>query len=400
MAKLAETSALIGPISAFNTQRLLEKVRTLSDIALEGRGLGSQGLEEAATLIADAFAKTGLKPGGDNDGFFQAFTARDQHGNPVKLKNVVGVIPGKHPSLKDQTVVIGAHYDHLGLGWPDVREENLGQVHPGADDNASGIAVLTELAEIMGKTLKPARTLVFVAFSGEEAGRLGSTHYVKSITSPVFAMLNLDSVGRLQDRKLMVLGSESASEWPHIFRGIGFVTGIQSSMIREPLDASDQISFHEAGIPAVQLFTGAHADYHRPGDTADKIDGEGLAKVAEVSQQVLEYLLSREEPLNVQLGSHNTSAASGKGRKVSLGSIPDFTYEGEGYRLDGVMPDSPAQAAGLAKMDVITAIDGQAVKGLRDISTVLKGLTPEQTIVITFTRNGVEQQTKAILTSK
>ena len=133
---------------------------------------------------------------------------------------------------------------------------------------------------------------MFVAFSAEEAGRIGSEHYTRNgVTHPVsqtIGMLNLDSLGRLFDKRLMVLGAETASEWPHIFRGIGFVTGIPSVMISQSFDASDQVSFHEAAVPAVQLFSGPHADYHRPGDTADKIDADGLVKVAEVSKQVLE----------------------------------------------------------------------------------------------------------------
>jgi S1-C subfamily serine protease len=211
-------------------------------------------------------------------------------------------------------------------------------------------------------------------------------------------MLNLDTVGRLYDRKLMVLGSESASEWPHIFRGIGFVTGIQSVMVSEPLDASDQISFQQAGVPAVQLFSGPNADYHRPGDTADKIDVDGLVKVAEVGKQVVEYLASREQPLTSHVNAGGQSQAQqGSARRVSLGSIPDFTYQGPGYRLDGVVPESPAQQAGLKKSDIILRIDSVDIQGIRDMSTVLKSLQPGQQILITFMRDGATLKTKAML---
>ena len=213
-------------------------------------------------------------------------------------------------------------------------------------------------------------------------------------------MLNLDTVGRLFDNKLMVLGAESASEWPHIFRGIGFVTGIKSVMVNEPLDASDQISFHKAGVPAVQLFAHAHTDYHRPGDIAEKIDADGLVKVAEVSMQVLDYLSGREEPMTIKLAGHKASGKTAASRKVSLGSIPDFTYQGDGYRLDGVVPDSPAEQAGLGKMDIIVGIDDTPIKGLQDISKLLKTLKPGQKINIHYLRDGAQHQTQVELKSK
>ena len=402
-AQLSASIALIDPVSAFDTARMMETVRYLSDQTLQGRGLGSVGLERAADYIAESFKQAGLKPGGDNGSYFQYFSANDEDGKPQTLKNVIGVIPGRHPTLSAQNLVCGAHYDHLGLGWPDVREQNRGKVHHGADDNASGIAVMLELAHVLGSQFQPDRNLVFAAFSAEEAGRLGSKHYVQhQKTFPVSktsAMLNLDSVGRLFDNKLMVLGAETASEWPHIFRGIGFVTGISSVMVSEPLDASDQISFHEAGVPAVQLFSGAHTDYHRPGDTVNKIDANGLIKVAEVSKQVLEYLAGREEPMTVHLVGHQVSERTG-GRKVSLGTVPDFTYQGKGYRLDRVVPSSPAAQAGLGEMDIIVGINDTPITGIRDISNVLKALKPGQKIQIRYLRDGKQHQTQAELTSK
>ncbi len=403
-AQLPISAALADPVTPFDAARMMETIHHLSSEKLEGRGLGSAGLEQAASYIAQFFREAGLEPAGDDGSYYQHFTVKGEDGRPRTLKNVIGILPGHHPKLSAENLVLGAHYDHLGLGWPDVRAQNRGKVHHGADDNASGIAVMLELARVLGGTFQPDRTLVFAAFSGEEAGRLGSKHYVHHEkdhpVSEAIAMLNLDSVGRLFDNKLMVLGGESASEWPHIFRGIGFVTGIPSVLVREPLDASDQISFHEAGVPAVQLFSGAHTDYHRPGDTADKIDADGLVKVAEVSKQVLEYLSSRETPMSSRLTAQRDSGQSLVSRKVSLGTIPDFTYQGEGYRLDGIVPASPAAEAGLGRMDVIVAIGERAIRGIRDISNVLKTMKPGQRIDIRYLRDGVEQQTEAELTQK
>lgn len=405
-ASLQKEKALIEPSSQFDRERMLNIVQKLSHQSLQGRGFATPGLEKSAKLIAQHFQDAGLQPGGDSvNDYFQHFTAHG--GDPQKqatLKNVIGILPGQHPVLKNQSVVIGAHYDHLGRGWPDAREENKGKVHPGADDNASGIAVLLELARVLGQSFKPDRTLVFVAFSGEEAGRLGSKHFVQQQRFPVkntIGMLNLDTVGRLNNKKILVLGAESASEWPHILRGIGFVTGIESSMVREALDASDQISFHEAGVPAIQLFSGAHADYHRPGDSADKIDSEGLLNIARVSQQVIEYLAARETPLNSRLSKPgNTTGKPTPKRQVSLGSIPDFSYEGNGYRLDGVMQGSAADKAGLRKLDIITRINDQEIQGLGDLSKVLKTLQPGQQITISYQRQGRIESTRAILNKK
>ncbi|VFN07434.1 MAG: Peptidase family M28, partial [Candidatus Kentron sp. G] len=239
-AKLPASIALIDPVSSFDAARMMETVRYLSDGKRQGRGLGSRGLEQAAEYIAESFRQAGLKPGGDNGGYFQSFTARGKDGEPRTTKNVIGVIPGRHPQLSARNLVIGAHYDHLGLGWPDVREYNKEKVHPGADDNASGVAVMLELAQVLGREHQPGRTIVFAAFSAEEAGRLGSKHYVENErnypVSQAIAMLNLDSVGRLFDNKLMVLGAQTASEWQHIVTA-RVISGVASHIQVEETEA-------------------------------------------------------------------------------------------------------------------------------------------------------------------
>lgn len=405
---LKKRSALVQPESGFNANTMLQTIHFLSDKKLAGRGFGEPGLDKAADFIASAFQQAGLKPAGDTtDSYFQHWT--EKAGQPQKeaiLKNIIGVIPGHHPVRKHESVVLGAHYDHLGSGWPDVRSGNAGKIHYGADDNASGVAVLLDLATKLGRNMKPDRTIMFVAFSGEEAGRSGSRHFVQYHkqypANKSIGMLNLDTVGRLGNNKVLVLGGNSASEWVHIFRGIGFVTGIPISMVSENLDASDQVSFHEAGIPAVQLFSGVNMDYHRPGDTADKIDSEGLVKIATISQQVIEYLAAREQPLTSQLSSSDTSNRTqpATSRKVSLGSIPDFTFNGDGYRLDGVTPDSPAANAGLLKGDIIIKLNDFEIHGLRDISKALKTMLPGQTISISYQRLGKTLTTQATLQVK
>jgi aminopeptidase N len=404
MGKLAAREPLAALPPVFSKDTMMETVRYLSGKELEGRGFGSRGLDKAADRIAEQFKLAGLMPAGDQDGsWFQSW--EDSGGEPQRkavMKNVIGIIPGKDPAMQGQSVVIGAHYDHLGLGWPEAREDQKGKVHPGADDNASGVAVLVELARVLAKAPQPERTIVFVAFTGEEAGKRGSQHYVLNEknypTDKCIGMVNLDTVGRLGKGKLLVLGAGSAKEWVHIFRGAGFVTGVDIETVSEELDSSDQKSFQEKGVPAVQLFSGPNADYHRATDTFDKIDAEGLVKVASVAKEAVEYLAGRSEPLTGPGAAPAAAQASTKTeRKVSLGTIPDFAYQGKGFRLSGVVAGSPAEAAGMKEGDVIIKVNASPIGGLKDFSDVLKTLKPGDRASIIFLRSEKEMKVDAVV---
>lgn len=393
---------------AFSAEGMGETVRALADPALEGRGFGTPGLERAARLIAERFRAAGLAPGGAGGSYFQSFRARG--GEPEEeavLHNVIGVLPGTRAEWAGQSVVLGAHYDHLGRGWPPGRAQDRGRIHPGADDNASGVAVLLELARALGPgsegAWRPERTLVFAAFAGEEAGRLGSRHYV-AVEGPhpasrAAAMVNLDTVGRLGSGKLLVLGAGTAREWVHIFNGAGFVTGVPLKVVARDPGGSDQVSFHEAGVAAVQLFTGPHPDYHRPTDTPDRVDGEGLVRVAAVVQEVLEYLAGRPDPLTSTLpGRPGEERATGDAegrRKVYLGTVPDFAHEGAGVRLADVAPGSPVDRAGLRPGDVIVELGKTPVESLSDYSRALKALSPGDEVRVRYLRHGEQREAAA-----
>ena len=404
IGKLAQRIPLAKPAPVFSKKRMMDTIRFLSSEELDGRGFGTQGLERAAEFIAAKFQEAGLKPAGDSEGSFYQ-TWEERGGSPerkVTMRNVVGVIPGKYSeqALGSQSVVLGAHYDHLGLGWPDVRDKNRGKIHPGADDNASGVAVLIELADVLGKSLNPDRSVMFVAFSGEEAGKKGSQHFVTTYKryppSQCIGMINLDTVGRLNKQKLLVLGAGTAREWIHILRGAGYVTGVEVVTVNEELDASDHKSFQAIGVPAVQLFSGPHLDYHRPSDTVDKIDAEGLLKVAALTKEIVEYLAGRDAHVTTTLTAGKKEVTAPRTtRKVSLGTIPDFAYSGDGFRISGVVPGSPAELSGLREGDIIFRLGSQTVENLKDLSTSLKALKPGDTIVITFQREGEEKTVKA-----
>ncbi|MGE3167103.1 MAG: M20/M25/M40 family metallo-hydrolase [Planctomycetota bacterium] len=387
---------LATPEPVFDGARLLEHVTFLAAPEREGRGVGSPGHTQAGDYIARAFEAAGLAPGGDGESYFQVWS---EPGGPagaaVSLRNVIGVLPGKRTDWASQSVVLGAHYDHLGRGWPDVREGNAGSVHPGADDNASGVAVLIEVARALASQAAPDRTIVFVAFDGEEWGLKGSRHYVAQAgarpATAARAMINLDTVGRLGAQKLLVLGTNTATEWPHIVRGVGFTTGVGADAVATDPGGSDQVSFHEVGVPAVQIFTGAHADYHKPTDTVDKVDRDGLTQVAVFVREAATYLAGREAPLTTNLtgGAPQPAVGStGEARRVSLGTVPDMAFNGKGVRLASVTPGSPAAQAGLADGDVIVAIDGVTLLDLKAYSEALKARKVGDTIRIRALRAG------------
>ena len=418
--KLAERPALATLDPIFSTQRLTTDVNFLASENLKGRGLASPELDLAADYIAEQFKEAGLEAiGGD---YFQSWkTDIKDLGSDIELKNVIGFIHGTDHHHDDESVVIAAHYDHLGLGWPDVRKGNEGKIHFGADDNASGVAVLLELARVLSKTLKPKRNVVFVALTAEEAGLLGSSHYIESDlpfpAEKAIAIINLDAVGRLEDKPLTVFGAGSASEWQQIFRDATAVTGVEIDTNTRPFGASDHINFHEIGVPGVQLFSGIHLDYHRPSDTADKIDSEGMVKVAEVVREAVAYLAERHDALSSQLGEiklpdgsqlsssheheheheheHNSQHQQKHkqrqhGRKVSIGTVPDFQFAGNGARINDIVPDSPAEKAGLQADDIIIAIDSHEISSLRDYAHVLRETHAGDTLSIRVLRGDDE----------
>ncbi len=405
-AKLAPRKALAELPPVFSSQRMRQDIDHLAAPAMAGRGLGSAQLDAAADYIAAQFRAAGLQPGGDSGGYLQTWRETvDGLDQEVRLSNVIAVLPGSDPRLAGESVVLGAHYDHLGRGWPDVRQGNEGQVHPGADDNASGVAVMLELARVLGSGWRPARSVIFVALTGEEAEKLGSRHYVRNPgahpTDKIIGMLNLDTVGRLGNDPLLVLGTGSAREWVHIFRGAGYVTGVPIKSVADDIGSSDQTSFLDLGVPAVQFFSGANADFHRPSDTADKIDEAGLVKVAAVVKETLEYLAARPDALHTTLtGGPQRDRNGGAGRRVLLGTVPDFAFTGPGVRLTGVSADTPAEQVGLRAGDIIVAINENEIRDLRAYSERLKALNIGQRVVIRFVRDGREQTVTTTLAAR
>lgn len=394
----------------FSASRMLSDITYLSSEAFKGRELGSPELDTAATYIAGEFRQAGLLPGGDANGYFQVWQqdAGAPKGN-IALRNVIGILPGTNPQLAGQSLVIGAHYDHLGMGWPDVRAAHQGKIHYGADDNASGIAVMLELARQIVPKWQPERTVIFVAFTGEEAGLFGSRHYVSNTkdypAEKIAAMLNLDTVGRLGNNPVTLFGTGTARELVHVFRGAGFVTGIPVNAVADDFGSSDQAAFIQAGVPAVQFFASAHEDYHAPGDTVDKIDTAGLIKVAAILKEATEYLANRIEPLTVTLPSQNAPTESiqtktKEKRTASLGTVPDFSYPGEGVRVDNVIHGSPAHQAQLQAGDILIQLAGQPISDLASYAAILRTLKAGEKVELRYRRDDAVMVTEAVLVER
>lgn len=212
----------------------------------------------------------------------------------AEARNVVAVVPGSDSLAASEYVIVGAHYDHLGFGGEGSLEEREGRIHNGADDNASGTAALIEAARAVSRT-RPARSVVFIAFTGEERGLLGSRFFVEQPTVALeraVAMVNLDMVGRLEDGPLTVNGTGTAAEWPELIASANASIGRPLALESNPNGSgpSDHASFDAAGIPVVHLFTGTHPDYHRPGDDWEKIDGDGLERIIALAAALVERL--------------------------------------------------------------------------------------------------------------
>jgi len=397
-ATATSTFAQVG-----SARRVAADVGFLAADAREGRGVGTRGLDAAAEYIAREFARMGLSQPGE-DGFFQQFTidstapaaAHAGIGGAV-VKNVVGILPGRGP-LAGQVVVIGAHYDHLGRGGSgSLDPDSVGVIHNGADDNASGTAALLETARLLRARLHgDRRTIVFVAFTGEESGLLGSGYYVAHPVEPndsTIAMLNYDMVGRLRDDKLLALGSETATEFGPLLDSLNATYKFDLRASGGGWGGSDQASFYGAKIPVIHFFTDMHEQYHRVTDDAPLINDAGLARVATFGADLATELATRPDRLTYVSIDRPQQMASGSG--ASLGTIPDMTSSPGGVRLTGVREGGPAAEAGIQGGDIITRIGDHEVADLYAMTDALAAYKPGD-VVDVVVRRGEETLTLTV----
>jgi hypothetical protein len=292
----------------------------------------------------------------------------------VEVKNVVGVWEGEGP-LADETIVIGAHYDHLGMGGEGSAAPGVTEIHNGADDNGSGTAVLIEVArEIVAQGRLP-RRIVFIAFTGEERGLVGSARYVRNPLFPLestVAMLNLDMVGRLSEDKLIVHGTGTAAEFDSLMDKFGQQYAFRVSKKPGGFGPSDHSSFYSAKVPVLFFFTGSHKDYHRPSDDFDKLNIEGMRRIAAMVVEIATVLAKTEaRPQYKEVQDSGDLARSG-GDRPYFGSIPDFAGEEPGYALTGVAKGGPADRGGLKGGDVIVQFGDSKIENLEDFDSALR----------------------------
>ena len=325
-----------------------------------------------------------------------------------RAANVIGVIPGVDPARAGEAVVVGAHYDHLGLEG--------GTVYSGADDNASGTATVLGLAQSLA-TSRPPRTLVFALFAGEEIGLVGSEYQVRHPSvvpmDRVAAMVNLDMVGRLEGRHPMVGGVETGSGLRALVEGAAKEVGLDVDLRPSGAGPSDHSRFNAAGVPVLFFHSGVHADYHRPSDTADKIDAGGMARIAELARLVITRIAEGPRPVFAQVpgrgGRGGAAARAGTerpGREQSgagtaggafLGIAADTRAGWDGVRLGNVVPGSGAEQAGLRAGDVLVRLEDTALQGFPDLRALLDRHRPGDTLRLVYLRDGLDHETRVTL---
>jgi hypothetical protein len=321
--------------------------------------------------------------------------------------NVIGLLRGSTPLLTNQAVVVGAHYDHLGHGGEaSLAPSRFGEVHPGADDNASGVAGVIGLARMFAAGGGARRTIVFVAFAGEEMGLLGSTQYVKDPAVPLdrtVTMLNMDMIGRLRSDKLYVFGVDTGREFRETLAAANRGVDLQLQFSGDGYGPSDHTPFYGKDRPVLFFFTGPHEDYHRPSDTPEKINAPGLARVTSLVAGVLGRVADTDEPVTfarVERSSPRQGRGSGTGYGPYFGMIPEFGGSEDGVKLGGIRAGSPAERAGLQSGDLIVRFDGKVVRNLEDFVFVLRGKRAGDRVEVVYRRGAEVRTTSAMLEAR
>jgi putative NIF3 family GTP cyclohydrolase 1 type 2 len=314
--------------------------------------------------------------------------------------NILAVLPATTPltGVSKPWVAIGAHYDHLGHGTNGsslARKEEAGRIHYGADDNASGTAAVLAIGEALAKQPRR-RNVLLDLWSGEELGLIGSAAFAAQPPVPIdqiAAYLNFDMVGRMQDNKLAVQAVGTSSAWAKIIEQANIAAGFDVQVQQDPYLPTDVGTFNEAGVPSLSFTTGNHVDYHRPTDTADKIDYEDLDRVVGFAAAIARRLEDRDEPPTFTKVSEPAQGGSRAGVRVFTGTIPDYTSEVKGLLLGGVIGGGPAEQAGLQKGDVIVEIAGQSITNIYDYTYALDLLKIGQPVKVVYVRAGKRTET-------
>lgn len=391
------------PLSAQRQDDMRQTVEYLASQELGGRYPGTAGDTLASEFIVDKLRSLKLKPvvkAKKEKGFYHDFT----YGKEEKERtthNIIAVLPGRDKRLKNEYIVVGSHYDHLGLGGQGSgsrRPDTLG-VHPGADDNASGDAVVLELAKYFKKVRSP-RSIIFMFFGAEEQGLIGSKNFLewmkqdddKRINLPqnkngIVAMVNLDMVGRMRDQALSVSGTGTSSKFKVMAERVAEQTHLTITCIPDGYGPSDHASFVAVDIPVLFLTTGGHMEYHTPDDVPSTLNYDGMQQTFDFSKDLITQLVNMPEtPDYISVPSSNTMKHANF--KVTLGLMPDVMGASRipGLRADIVVAGKPAHEAGIRSGDIIQEIDGKPVKDINEYMERLSELEPDTTIPVKVLR--------------
>ena len=322
---------------------------------------------------------------------------------PKEVRNVMSLLPGTDPSLTNETVIIGAHYDHLGHGGrSSMSPQLIGQTHHGADDNASGTAGLIELAAALAGDPAPRkRAYLFIAFAGEEVGLRGSYYWTGHPTRPLdkaVAMLNMDMIGRSRENRVIIGGVGTSPDFPELVKNTAQEAGLQVKTSQSGYGSSDHVAFYIKNMPVLFFFSGLHSDYHRPSDTWDKINAEGATKILSMVYSIATRLDAVDQrPQFTKVDEPQVRPGGGPGYGAYFGSIPDMADDVKGVRFADVRPNSPAAKAGLKGQDVLVGFDGKEIANLQDFTYVLRTHKPGDTVEVTVLRDGKPLTVKVTL---
>ncbi|MGB0891123.1 MAG: M28 family peptidase [Flavobacteriaceae bacterium] len=401
MKKLFLLFILCGIISCKTETKSItikEDVAFLASDDLEGRQTGTEGEKKAASYISKRFKDLGLQPKG-TDKYLQAFTFKPKTNPHEEVKfdvngdgtitgnNIVGFLDNKAKN----TVIIGAHYDHLGFGGDgSLYRDSIKKIHNGADDNASGVAVLLNLASKL-KEKNTKNNYLFIAFSGEEMGLLGSNYFVKNPTidtKAVSYMINMDMVGRLKkDSTLAVYGTGTSPIFKQTLKSHN--NNFKLIQKESGVGPSDHTSFYLADIPVLHFFTGQHEDYHKPGDDSEKLNYKGMETISNYIFNIISDLND-----NGKLAFRKTKNESSQVRfKVGLGVVPDYMFDGKGMRIDGISEDKPAQKAGLLKGDIVLKLGDSTVTDMMSYMRALSAFKKGDNTKVIVDRKGQKVET-------
>ncbi len=383
-----------------STVQIKKHITFLASDKLKGRATGSPEELIAADYIRKSFINCKLAPKGNNNSYYFSYKFK----KPKDKQDTIGGelisaidVAGYLDNGAENTVVIGAHFDHLGMGHDhnSLDANSEGKIHNGADDNASGVAGVLELARYFSENNRTEKfNFLFICFSGEELGLYGSKKYCENPTidfSKVNYMLNMDMIGRLNDstKKIIIFGVGTAPDWVPLIDKIPGDFSIKKDSAG--IGSSDQTSFYLKDIPVLHFFTGQHIDYHKPSDDVEKINFAGEKKI-------LEYIIKVEEeteklPKLQYLKTKNTDSGAHK-YKVTLGVMPDYAFEGKGMRIDGVTDGKPASKAGIQKGDIVIQLGAAKVGSTMDYMKALSIFKSGDTTEILILRNGNETKLK------